>query len=596
MSRNAKDLDGCLQHSVLNGGPPNDNMQRLSRMKGKAPHVAIIGAGVAGLRCADVLIQSGVKVTVYEARDRVGGRVHQVKSAGHLVDLGPNWVHGNVKINPISKLAEKTKTLLHKWEDRQAVIDSTGCRIDDAEAMAYSEIIWEIVAKAFKYSDDCSSSIDPRKSLMDYFKEEVPKRESNPAKIAEILKMAQRWGAFVGDPIERQSLKFFFLEETIDGEHAFVAGTYQKILAEIAANVLAHASIHLSTEIHRIGSRESLLYGGANTESADIKQQRSSVEPYQHGISIYTSTGVEQQFDEVVVTAPLGWLKAHKKTAFTTPLPQRLSQAMDNISYGRLEKVYVTFPTAFWHGKSSKRIEIQTELSNMTNNMATQRSQPKKGPDATSIAQAYPSFTHFQSPSYVIYPPNLSWNQECISLADVPSSTAHPTLLFYVFGPCATAMVQSITDIPPNSGPYNAKLDAFFQPFYSKLPNYSLTDESCKPVAFLATQWQNDPFAGHGSYTNYQVGLEEGDKDIEIMRHGCPERGLWFAGEHTAPFIALGTTTGAYWAGEGVARRICGEYGIPVPVEDEEVGMKEVRVKDVESVRRDAANLNGMAL
>lgn len=37
------------------------------------------------------------------------------------------------------------------------------------------------------------------------------------------------------------------------------------------------------------------------------------------------------------------------------------------------------------------------------------------------------------------------------------------------------------------------------------------------------------------------------DKDIEALRKGCPERGVWFAGEHTAPFVALGTTTGAYW-------------------------------------------------
>lgn len=35
---------------------------------------------------------------------------------------------------------------------------------------------------------------------------------------------------------------------------------------------------------------------------------------------------------------------------------------------------------------------------------------------------------------------------------------------------------------------------------------------------------------------------------------------MWFAGEHTAPFIALGTTTGAYWSGEGVARRIVRAY------------------------------------
>lgn len=47
-----------------------------------APHICIIGAGVAGLRCADVLLRKGgssgdggLKVTVLEGRERVGGRV-----------------------------------------------------------------------------------------------------------------------------------------------------------------------------------------------------------------------------------------------------------------------------------------------------------------------------------------------------------------------------------------------------------------------------------------------------------------------------------------------------------------------------------------
>src|SRR5256885_10700178 len=111
MSRNSKDLDECLQHSLVNGVAEREDMQRISRMGGRIPHVAVIGAGVAGLRCADVLIQSGVKVTIYEARDRGGGRVHQVESAGRLVDLGANWSHGNVKTNPISRLAAKTKTV-----------------------------------------------------------------------------------------------------------------------------------------------------------------------------------------------------------------------------------------------------------------------------------------------------------------------------------------------------------------------------------------------------------------------------------------------------------------------------------------------------
>jgi uncharacterized protein with NAD-binding domain and iron-sulfur cluster len=42
---------------------------------GNIPHVGIIGAGLAALRCADILIQNGVRVTILEARDRLGGRV-----------------------------------------------------------------------------------------------------------------------------------------------------------------------------------------------------------------------------------------------------------------------------------------------------------------------------------------------------------------------------------------------------------------------------------------------------------------------------------------------------------------------------------------
>lgn len=52
------------------------------------------------------------------------------------------------------------------------------------------------------------------------------------------------------------------------------------------------------------------------------------------------------------------------------------------------------------------------------------------------------------------------------------------------------------------------------------------------------------------------------DKDIEVLRQGCPERGIWFAGEHTAPFVAVGTTTGAYWSGEAVGNRVLAAYGL----------------------------------
>lgn len=92
------------------------------------------------------------------------------------------------------------------------------------------------------------------------------------------------------------------------------------------------------------------------------------------------------------------------------------------------------------------------------------------------------------------------------------------------------------------------------------LPNFSSHDENCRPKAILSTEWQKDEMSGYGSYCNFQVGIKEADEDVKAIRKGCPERRLWFAGEHTAPFEELGTAAGAYMSGEAVAKRILEMY------------------------------------
>ena len=75
MSRVYNDLNRRPHHSSASPDDKSVKMQKAIRPKGKIPNIAIIGAGISGLRCADVLIKSGARVTIYEARDRIGGRV-----------------------------------------------------------------------------------------------------------------------------------------------------------------------------------------------------------------------------------------------------------------------------------------------------------------------------------------------------------------------------------------------------------------------------------------------------------------------------------------------------------------------------------------
>ncbi|RYY48875.1 MAG: FAD-dependent oxidoreductase [Chitinophagaceae bacterium] len=60
----------------------------------KPKQVIVLGAGFAGLAAANALMKKGVKVTVLEARDRIGGRVfsHKIPGSDLVVELGAEWV------------------------------------------------------------------------------------------------------------------------------------------------------------------------------------------------------------------------------------------------------------------------------------------------------------------------------------------------------------------------------------------------------------------------------------------------------------------------------------------------------------------------
>ncbi|ROV98805.1 hypothetical protein VPNG_08392 [Cytospora leucostoma] len=409
------------------------------RESDRVPHIGIIGAGLAGLRCADILLQHGFQVTILEGRERIGGRLYQDRLAnGVVVDVGPNWIHGT-KSNPILDIAKKTNTAMGSWDGGSYVFNEGGELYGLEEGEGHLEMMWDIVQAAFKYSNKHSAEIDPSESLRDFYevklRELIPETTENWQRNREIvLQMADLWGAWVGSPVERQSLKYFWLEECIEGENLFCVGTYTKILAHIAAPALAGATIRYNTYVSKIHAR----------------------------------------------STPSGWLQKNPQ-AFDPPLPPLLTKSINNISYGCLEKVYISFPRAFW-----------------------------LDPDPSIAGRKVHGFAQWLSPGFARDTNPQRWTIEVVELASLREEEApdaappNPTLLFYTYGAQSRHVVDAVRALPQGGAGRDRLVYDFFRPYYSRLPNFDAADPDCAPVCSYSTTWLADDLAGNGSYCNFQ--------------------------------------------------------------------------------------------
>jgi hypothetical protein len=111
---------------------------------------------------------------------------------------------------------------MHRWNHKQRIFDSSGNLLPDDVADRLSTTLWGIIEEAFNVSEEerqksNGTGIPAGKSLYDFVKEKANDHVPNKDERKILVQMSEMFGAYVGVPIWRQSLRFAWMEECCGG-------------------------------------------------------------------------------------------------------------------------------------------------------------------------------------------------------------------------------------------------------------------------------------------------------------------------------------------------------------------------------------------
>lgn len=286
-------------------------------LPGPTRRVIVVGAGIAGLTAARLLVAGDVEVVVLEARDRIGGRIHTADLAGALVDLGAAWVHGRSG-NPVAAVADGygVATRPHPY-DPIALWDAIEGRFADEDELDAALLREEGLLAAIPSLQAKLGAGASMQAAIDAHLAELA-LEPRAARYARLILEQYVIEVDYGGPAARTSLEIFDEDEYYGADDHLIVGGYRSLLAPLAKGL----DVRLSSPVARV--------------AYDAKEVR-----------VETVAGEVLSADRVIVTVPLGVLQAGA-IAFDPPLPAAKREAIARLEMGSLEKVVLRWDAAFW--------------------------------------------------------------------------------------------------------------------------------------------------------------------------------------------------------------------------------------------------------
>jgi len=310
--------------------------------------VAIIGAGIAGLNAAYRLRRAGITATVYEARNRPGGRMLSTSiNSGLTVDLGAELI--NTDHHDMRALAKAFDIpLFNKLKDARRLPYPKETYFFDGVAYSEAQLALDLADLAWQINDDAGlldSDWDTyapafdQLSVADYLDRHADKI-SQPY-VRALLENAIRTEYGV-EAAESSALQLLFLLPVVNGQtvellsysdEAFaVQGGSASITDALAASLAGQ--IQFGTALHRIerhNGRYTLHFADRSHAEADI----------------------------VIITLPF---PALRQVDLQVSLPARFRRFIAETDLGVNEKLIAGFDRRFWHQPNGFGLAAWTDL------------------------------------------------------------------------------------------------------------------------------------------------------------------------------------------------------------------------------------------